>query len=477
MKIGRWKLEVGGWRLEGRGWKLEIGGWRKIGFDLWSYRWMLLVVIIIIQYPISNIQAQTLEDHLQTAAENNPEVQAYLYDYMAALEKVPQVGTLPDPELSLGLFLRPMERFMGNQNADLLLMQMFPWFGTLRTQKDEASKMALASYEAFRTVRNQLFFEVRVTWYELYRLNEETRITKEHLKILEKYERLALVRYQSGSRNSGGTPSPSNPGMNASGAGMRSTSRGMSDVLRIKLEMNELENNLALLADTQEALIAEFNQLLNRDPEEAVIIPEQLPDASLGMGREELLDSIKTYNPRLKMLDAEGAAYSAQEKMAELEGRPMMGAGVNYMAFSPRPENGMNMGGNNMVMPMVKITLPIYRKKFKAQKKAAEINQEATLKRKENTSNQLSIQWRNALRDWDDADRRLGLYQKQTDLAQQTLDLLMTTYANDGNAFEDLLSVQQQLLEYELKLIMAIVDKHKSVANLENLTGFDVLMD
>lgn len=470
-------MKIGSWKLEGRGWGLEVSGWRDLIDNLQPHRWMFLLIFSIIQYPTSNIQAQTLEDHLQTAAENNPEIQAYFYEYLAALEKVPQVGTLPDPELSLGLFIRPMERFMGNQHADLQLMQMFPWFGTLRIQKDEASKMALASYEAFRSVRNQLFFEVKVTWYEIYQLNEDTRITKGHLQILEKFKRLALVRYQSGGSSSGRSPSPSNPGMIASGVGMPSSSTGMGDILRIRMEINELENTIALLTDRQQALIAEFNQLLNRDSEEALVLPEKLSDAPLTMGREELLDSIKTYNPRLKMLDAEGAAYSAQEKIADLEGRPMMGAGVNYMAFSPRTENGMNMGGNNMVMPMVKITLPIYRKKIKAQKKAAEIKQEATLKRKENTNNQLSTQWRNSLRDWDDADRRLGLYQKQTDLARQTLDLLMTAYANDGNAFEDLLKVQQQLLEYELKLIMAVVDKNKSVAALENLTGFDVLMD
>jgi outer membrane protein TolC len=474
---GSWQLGVGYWQLAVGSWLLGVGGWKAWGYDFRPYSWILFVVFSIIQYSTSHIQAQTLEDYLQTAAENNPEVQAYFYDYMAALEKVPQVGTLPDPELSLGLFLRPMERFMGNQQADLQLMQMFPWFGTLRTQKDEASKMALASYEAFRTVKNQLFFEVKVTWYEIYQLNEETRITKGHLQILEKFERLALVRYQSGGSRSGGTPTPSSPGMNSSGAGMSSSPTGMGEVLRIRMEINELENTIALLTDSQQALIAAFNLLLNRDPEATLALPEQLTDASMTMGREELLDSIKTYSPRLKRLDAEGAAYSAQEKMAELEGRPMMGAGVNYMTFSPRTENGMNMGGNNMVMPMVKITLPIYRKKIKAQKKTAEIKQEATLKRKENTSNQLSTQWRNSFRDWDDADRRLGLYQKQTELAQQTLDLLMTAYANDGNAFEDLLKVQQQLLEYELKLIMAIVDKHKSVAALENLSGFDVLMD
>ena len=151
-------MKIGSWKLEGRGWGLEVSGWRDLIDNLQPHRWMFLLIFSIIQYPTSNIQAQTLEDHLQTAAENNPEIQAYFYEYLAALEKVPQVGTLPDPELSLGLFIRPMERFMGNQHADLQLMQMFPWFGTLRIQKDEASKMALASYEAFRSVRNQLFF-------------------------------------------------------------------------------------------------------------------------------------------------------------------------------------------------------------------------------------------------------------------------------------------------------------------------------
>ncbi|NHE57141.1 TolC family protein [Cyclobacterium plantarum] len=458
------KSEAGSRRAEGKiwirevgSWKLEVSYWRGMASRVHLLSWMLLVVLSILQFPTSIIQAQTLDDHLLTATENNPEIQAYFSDYLAALERIPQAGTLPDPELSLGLFVRPMERFMGNQHADLQLMQMFPWFGSLGIRKDEASKMARARYEAFRMVKNELLFQVKVAWYELSRLNEEIKISKAHLNILEKYERLALVRYQSSNRE-----------MNRSNA---SSNQGMEDVLRIRMEMNELENTISLLEDTQEALVAEFNALLNRNPEETLAIPDKLPDEPLPMNRLELLDSIKTFNPRLRMLDAEGAAYASQKKMAELEGRPMMGAGVNYMAFSPRTENGMNMGGNNMVMPMFKITLPIYRKKFKSMEKAAALNQQASLQRMENTVNQLSTQWRNALRDWDDANRRVDLYQKQTKLAQQTLDLLMTAYASDGKAFEDLLKVQQQLLDYQLKRIMAIVDKNNSLAQLENLAG------
>ncbi|WP_163377759.1 TolC family protein [Cyclobacterium sp. SYSU L10401] len=464
-------LEVGSWSRQGIRCRLKVVAWWNLVFDLPAHRWVsILIFLSTFQSLTCRLQAQTLEDHLLTAAENNPEVQAYFHEYLAALEKVPQAGTLPEPELSIGLFIRPMERLMGNQHADLQLMQMFPWFGSLGIRKDEASKMAQARYEAFRMVKNELLYQVKEAWHQLSRLNEEIKITKAHLSILEKYERLALVRYQSSSSGPGGSNSPTDKAMN-SATPMPSSSTSMGDVLRIRMERNELENAISLLSDTRQALVAEFNELLNRDPEEGLELPDMLANEPLNRGRLELLDSIKGYNPRLKMLDAESAAYASQKTMAKLEGRPMMGAGVNYMAFSPRTENGMNMGGNNMVMPMLKITLPIYRKKFKSMEKAAELNQEASLKKKENTINQLSTQWRNALRDWDDADRRVNLYQKQTDLAEQTLDLLMTAYANDGKAFEDLLQVQQQLLDYQLKRIMAIVDKHNSLAQLENLAG------
>ena len=256
---------------------------------------------------------QTLEEYLKVAAENNPELQAYFNEYLASVEKVPQVGALPDPELTMGFFIKPMERFMGNQQADIQLMQMFPWFGMLKTQKDEAGKMALARYELFQDARNSLFYQVKATWYEMYRLEEDIRITEENLSILEQYERLALIRFQSGGTGSGagssgmsGKPTMSKSsststsmgvmsgGMTSGTSAQRSTqnnssmevassmgggSSGMSDVLRVRIEIKALENRLALLKDSRLPLQAEFNQLLNRDYNQQVIVSDTLGDA------------------------------------------------------------------------------------------------------------------------------------------------------------------------------------------------------
>src|SRR5690606_15270408 len=247
-----------------------------------------------------------------------------------------------------------------NQQADIQLMQMFPWFGTLGAQKDEASQMALARYEVFQDAKNRLFYQVKDTWYQMYRLDEEIRISEENLKILRTYERLALIRYQSaggtgaGSGNmQGSSPSTGNAsassGMSMGNMGggiktgntprttgggntsatmapsgnMGSGNSGMSDVLRVRIEIRGLENNLAYLNDSRLTLHTEFNLLLNRDTDETIAVADILPDTVLPIDRLVLLDSITQKNPMLKMLDAEEGAYGAQLKMARLMGRPM----------------------------------------------------------------------------------------------------------------------------------------------------------
>jgi outer membrane protein TolC len=119
----------------------------------------------------------SLYSYLEIAAKNNPTVLQRYYEYEASLQKVPQVGSLPDPELSLGVFLKPMELLGGNQVADIRLMQMFPWFGVLKSAKDEMSLMAEAKFESFRDAKLQVYYDVQRTWYEMYKAVSYTHLT------------------------------------------------------------------------------------------------------------------------------------------------------------------------------------------------------------------------------------------------------------------------------------------------------------
>jgi len=464
------------------------------------------IYILVLTTAASN--AQTLDDYLKIAAENNPGLKSKFYSYQASLEKVPQVSSLPDPQLTFGIFIEPMERYMGNQIADISIMQMFPWFGTLGAAEDEAAAMAKAKYEEFNEAKTMLFYEVKATYYSLYLLQKEISITEENIEILKTLEQIAISRLKSGESNSmnnssgsgmekdkssvtSGSSGMSNMDMqNQTSAGstkrtqdmsimnQMSGGSGMVDVLRVQIEMNELKNKLALLNDSKQPLLTQFNKLLKRQLNEFVNTPDSVSPSPLPASIAEMSDSIKINNPMILMLQREEEAFLAQREMNKKMGFPMIGLGLQYSIYKTRPPaqdahgNPINnMEARNMIMPMVTISLPIWRGKYDGAIKEAELLHQSTGLRKEETSNQLMVSYEEALKDFRDAERRNDLYQKQTRLAQQVLDILLVQYTTAGSDFEEVLRIQQQLLDYRLRSLDAVVDQNISAAMLERLMG------
>jgi outer membrane protein TolC len=120
---------------------------------------------------------------------------------------------------------------------------------------------------------------------------------------------------------------------------------------------------------------------------------------------------------------------------------------------------------------MVTMTLPIYRKKTNARIKEAELLQESVRFNKQNTLNQLEIGWSKAIRDLEDANRKVTLYDAQLELAKQNLSLLLTAYATNGQDFEEVLRAQQLVLDYEFSKISAITKQHNTIAMLDLLSA------
>lgn len=464
--------------------------------------WIIYILLILVYS--SNAYGQTLNEYLIIAAENNPNLKSKYFQYQAALERVPQVGSLPDPQLGFSFFIMPMERYMGNQVGTISLMQMFPWFGTLGAAKNEMTFMAKAKFEEFNETKSMLFYEVRANWYALQLLEKEIGITKENIELLRTMEQIALTRFKSGgqsSNNSGGsgnvrssgnqnsnnssngmggmnmqgqstTGNPSSRNMPQMGEmGNMSNSGSMIDVLRVQMEINELQNNLALLEDSKIPLTARFNQLLNRDKIEPVIFSDSIMAATIPISLNEIPDSIKNNNPMLKMLEQDEQAYIAQGKMNQKMGLPMIGLGLQYDIFQSRANSESMMTGRNMLMPMATVTIPLWRKKYMASVKESDFMRQSVIEQKQDVSNQLMVNYEDALKDYKDAERRVKLYQDQTSLANQALNILIVQYSTEGSNFEEVLRMQQQLLDYRLKYLDALIDGNIAVAMMERLMG------
>jgi outer membrane protein TolC len=476
-----------------------------------TYKKLLIAFIAMSSWIVASSQhyPDSLLRYLEIAAKNNPTVLQRFNEYQAALQKIPQVGSLPDPELSVGVFLSPMELVSGNQVADLRLMQMFPWFGVLKYAKDEMSLMAKAKFELFRDAKLQVFYDVQRTWYDLYKIQKDISISEKNIEIIKLIERLALVRFKSASlensptssqstttssvstsstststsgmrtmsadqNNTGSSGSNQSSSMQTGTMGSSSGSSGLADIYRIQIESGDLENNIALLKNQQNSIIAKFNTYLNRSVTSPVHTYENITRDSLEFSLTIISDSMLAHNPMLGMLDFEKQSLEARKKMVTRMGYPMVGLGLNYSIISKSPTamGTPDMNGKDMIMPMVVLTLPIYRKKYTAMQNEAELMKTATLENYQSTANSLQAEYYQAVLLYQDARRRVKLYENQFQLASKSLDLMLKSFSTSSSGLTDVLRVRQQTLDYELKQVEAVADFNTAIAWLKRLMAY-----
>ncbi len=426
-------------------------------------------------------QTDSLYKYLEIAAKNNPTVLQKFAEYKAALQKIPQVGSLSDPELSVGVFLSPMELVDGNQVADIRLMQMFPWFGVLKYARDEMSLMANAKFELFRDAKLQVFYDVQRTWYQLYKIQKDISISEKNIEILKIIERLAIVRYKSAPTEGTGTTSQgasntSKSAMQTTPMGSSSAITGLSDIYRIQIEAADLENNIQLLKIQRNTIIAQFNTFLNRPLKSPVFTNENISVDSLELSLVAVSDSMLTKNPMLGMLELEKQSIEARKKMVTRMGYPMVGLGLNYSLIGKTqfPMGPASMNGKDMIMPMVVLTLPVYRKKYNAMQNEAELMKTATSQSYQATANSLQAEYYQAVQLYQDAKRRIKLYDNQYNLASKSLDLMLKSFTVSTSGLTDVLRIRQQTLDYELNEVEAIADFNTAVAWLKRLGNLEI---
>lgn len=460
----------------------------------------LILYIGLFAFSMQAYSQESLMHYLELATKNNPTVLQRYNEYQASLQKVPQVGSLPDPQLEMGVFLSPMEVLSGNQVADIKLMQMFPWFGVIKNAKDEMSLMAKMKFEAFRDAKLQVYYDVQRAWFDLYRVRQNIRISEKSVELLKTIERLTLVKFRSGSSTSssvsGGNMSGSAPqsttsgssGMNTMGGGSGSSTAsrpatssgsasmssatgasGLSEVYQIQIEAASLEDNIASLKNEELATVARFNSLLNRQQKTPVAATDLLPVEPLDIAYLSVTDSIFTRNPMLGMLEYEQQSLTARTKMQKQMGMPMVGVGLNYTVINKSEMSTSPMNGQDMIMPMLTVSLPIYRKKYKAMQAETNFLKTASEQNYQATVNALQSEYYQALQQYNDAGRRMKLYDNQSQLSKKSLDISIKTFSSSASGLSDILRIRQQLLDYELKQVEAVVEYNKAEALIKRL--------
>lgn len=413
-----------------------------------------LVIYIIGCWVAMCAQAQdSLKTYMMAALRENPEVKARWHAYEAAMEAVCPAGTLGDPELSINFYPKPMTQVNGKQVLSVSLMQMFPWFGAMKAAKHEKAWQAESVWQRYREGGIQLAYEVEQQWYQMLVTREKLASTRQHLQLFNDINELSLYKYKNSTN------------------GMRGTR--MSDQYRLKAEQLKLEEQIESLESKLQLQREQFNLLLHRASDSPIVLPD-----SIVLSEMPVIEwgEIERSHPELLSLKAQGEQYVAQEDKARRMGLPMVGLGVQYMLNQKRDDPTVmpDMDGMDMWMGMIKVTLPIYRHKIKAQRRAAGLmkqNADESYLRKVDVlrSQLLGISQRAA-----DVQRKIRLYQQDMDILTNTLELMKGEYAAGTVTLSDILQTEREQLNYAFSHAEARAQYNMIVAEFEKIASVQV---
>jgi len=289
-----------------------------------------------------------------------------------------------------------------------------------------------------------IFKDVKADYYNLYFNQKSIGIILENIELLKSIQKMATIKVEAGTVS-------------------------MVDEYRVQMEINELENQLANLKDKQWALETSFRNLLNAEDELTIHLPDHLWRTDLPLTKQAALDSIQSKNHQLLQLEFKQTALAYKKEAARKEGMPDFKIGLDYI-FIGEGENNLS-GKDAIVFPTVGITIPLYRKKYKAMVQEVVYLESANESAKQSKSNKLETLFENTWKDYQDAERRIGLNERQLDLARKSLKLLESEYATANSNFEEILRMERKVLKYNLELEKAIADKQASIAFINYLMG------
>lgn len=393
----------------------------------------------------------SLAVYIAEAIRNNPGLKSEYQAYQAQMANAKGAGVLSDPQLSVGLFPQAMHHVNGKQLATITIMQMFPWFGTLKAGREQMEHKAQEAYQKFREKSLSTAFDVEKQWYSILATQEKVKAVKRKRALLNDIKKVAIYLYKN----------------YTSGRGTK-----MSDQLRLDAEEERLKEQTESLETQLTLQKQQFNITLHRRPNVALSLPDSIPLRQMPTFN---WTEIERNNPKLAQYSAIQKAFKSQEEQARAKGMPMIGVGLQYMVNGKVDMPMMpNMNGKDMMMPMVSVTIPVYRKKITSAIHSAQLMERSAAYNYQSQLDALQSTYLSIEQRADDVKRKLKLYESEVSLLNRTLELMQKEYATGAASLTDILQTTRESIDYDLLKAEANAQYNTIAAEAIQLLARDV---
>lgn len=415
--------------------------WQEANFNLNNPKTMFgkykkgIGFTLILAFSMPALSAQSLAQLSDEVLTNNLELKILHTEYLAALERAPQVSQLPDPELSVSAFPLPVETRLGAQQLRVGFTQMFPWFGTLDHKADLEMAKAKALYERVQAKGLDQVFMLEQAYFKLYELRESQVIITENLQLLNALEGLALAKIQSGKASA-------------------------SDALKVQLKVEELKQELLILRQAEVVPTTQINQLRNVALDQKILIQDSFTFAVLPYKKDTLTAHLKANHPIIRMYQKQQAVAQQAMQLNELNRKPTFGVGIDYFTVAERTDAFPANNGRDIVQFRGSVKIPLHQKQYDARNREEQLKIQALDQRQNQVLSQFLSDIEQAYAQHQTSQLKISLYQRQKELTKSTSRIVEAKYSSQGGGFDELLSLEKDLIDYDLKILKAIVQSH-----------------
>lgn len=353
-----------------------------------------IILLLLAFSPVARGQSMA---EWQALLSSNPALLAAQHMENAADYAVAGAGIPTDPMVNMGVGVMPMSPDGLQLMPRINIMQTLPWPGTLPLQKSIAgTEAALAGYyrqQQAADLRRQMQ-EALLGW--LWQQERQYRLQQQS-EVLQQWEMWQQQQLAAGRGN-------------------------LRDVLSIQRQRLETENNRIQATITQQSHSVSINRLAGRPAAEEVAVSDTLVFPTLPAAEQQgVLLQAAPWQQKETL-----AQYRSE--LAVRNGRPMLGVGLEYMFLTNPREVFPAIAGRHVVLPMVSLSVPVYRKRVASainqQEQIAAASRQYLLDKYQQVEAfllQAEQQWQQAYHNYETAGDQLTLLEQQIRLVEQAL--------------------------------------------------------
>jgi outer membrane protein, heavy metal efflux system len=412
-------------------------------------RWGRLVIIGFLGVlagwlPARGAETLKLQELIDEALRNNPELGAALAGVQAAGHKVPQSGSLPDPMFMFGYQNEGYNTYNYGNSADAQWMfsvsQMFPFYGKRALKAEMASREAESLKNMNQAVRLKTVSRIKELFADLFLAYKNLEVLGDKRDLFSRIEEAALARYASGTAP-------------------------QQEVVMAQTEKYMLLEREEMNRQKIQAVEGMLNAAVGRDVSAPLGRPEALAPSSWPASLNELLGQAKDRSPELKSKAQMLQGNEAKVEMAKKEYYPDFTLGANLYKRSGAYDDMWSLTAT--------VNVPLfYQDKQRQGVLEAEALRRQAQRELQAVENMLSSTIRENYSMIRSAEKLMNLYREGLiPKTQQDFQLALSGYLTGRVEAITTLNRLKALLDYELLYWGQLAEREKAIARMEALTG------